>query len=166
MPTVNFYLKKAEPKTGLSLIFMQVNYDGYRLVWSFNQTISPRHWDKDKKQAVINDETKEMGYEKLNDFLIKASNAFHKIYLTEKVKKVPKPEKVKSNLNRMLKWGCIVDKVRELSMDKSRRDKLGKAYVKQRLIRAGWPADIVEQNPILLDIKKVSILTKRILKIN
>lgn len=165
MIKAKFYLKKPDPTTGRSLIYLQLKYNKKRLVWAFGQHISPKYWDKDNFRVLYNEETVNNELFRLNDLLDKIELNLNRIYFREISSGIPEPSVIKSNLNRMIKWGYIVDRIKGLNLDKKRRDDLKKAYLRRRLIRTGWPPEIIDENPVLLEIKKTSILTQRKIKI-
>lgn len=51
---VNFYLKKPEPTTGRSLIYLKFKYSGHPLVFTFDQTIDPSNWNAKKQRVKSN----------------------------------------------------------------------------------------------------------------
>jgi integrase len=69
MPTVNFYLKKPEPTTGKSLLYLQFKYSGYKLVFSFGQTINRKIWNTARQAVKNNQQTTADGQFVLNDLL-------------------------------------------------------------------------------------------------
>lgn len=69
MPVVNFYLKKPEPKTKKSLIYLQFKYNGNRLVYAFNQSIDPANWSAPKQRIKSNKVTTGDGQYSLNELL-------------------------------------------------------------------------------------------------
>ncbi len=81
MGSVNFYLKKPE-SSGLSLIYLQYKYSGYKLLFSFGQTIQPSSWNAKKQRVKSNTQTTADGKYSLNDLLANLEdvciNAYHK----------------------------------------------------------------------------------------
>lgn len=69
MPAVNFYLKKPEKKTGLSLIYLQFKYSKNRVVFTFNQQVKPAAWSKKRMRVKNNSQVTAEGDQHLNDFL-------------------------------------------------------------------------------------------------
>jgi hypothetical protein len=68
MPSVNFYLKKAEA-SGRSLIYLQFKYNGNKLLFSFGQTIESTSWNTNKQRVKSNTVTTADGKYALNDLL-------------------------------------------------------------------------------------------------
>jgi integrase len=98
MPTVNFYLKKKEEATGKSLIYLQFKYNGYKLVFSFGQTIDPKQWNKGKQRVKSNNITTADGDYSLNDTLDELARICLLSYKAELKNGVPQPDTLKSYL--------------------------------------------------------------------
>jgi integrase len=97
MPNVNFYLKKADPK-GRSLIFLQFKYSGYRLVYSFGQTIHAKDWSLAKQRLKSTRAITADGEHSLNDLLDNLEGVCKNAYNKEIAKGVPQPETLKRYL--------------------------------------------------------------------
>jgi integrase len=69
MGVVNYYLKKAEAKSGKSLIYLQFKYNGRKLVFSFGQSIDPDDWKTGKQRLKKNTATTADGKHLLNELL-------------------------------------------------------------------------------------------------
>jgi integrase len=98
MGAVNFYLKKKEESTGNCLIYLQYKYNGYKLTFSFGQTINPANWNKTKQRVKSNKATTADGQYSLNDLLdnleLECKSAYHK----ELKNGIPQPETIKKHL--------------------------------------------------------------------
>src|SRR6476619_3047744 len=99
MGEVNFYLKKALPKTKenpnpKSLIYLQFKYNGLRLVFSFGQTIEPKYWNSDKQRVKSNRITTKSGEYSLNDTMDKLEEILLQAYRKELVNGIPSREKL------------------------------------------------------------------------
>lgn len=68
MSRSNFYLKKAE-KSGLSLIYLQLTYSKRKMIFTFDQVIDPKHWDKKKQRIKQNTQTIKDGLHGVNALL-------------------------------------------------------------------------------------------------
>jgi integrase len=80
MGSVNFYLKKAEKKTGKSLIYLQFKYNGKKFVYTFGQTINPKNWNSKKNRVKSNQQTTADGKHSLNDLLQNLQDLTEKTY--------------------------------------------------------------------------------------
>src|SRR5258706_14029199 len=90
MPNVNFYLKKPEGNPARSLIYLQFNYSGKKLIYSFGQNIDPaksgkqyKYWSKEKKRVKSNSLTTADGKHSLNGLLDNLEEACLKAYNNE-----------------------------------------------------------------------------------
>jgi integrase len=97
MPNVNFYLKKAEEKTGLSLIYLQFKYDAQKLVFTFNEQIDPNNWSK-KMRVKDNKKTRD-GEHLINDLLDNLEKELLKAYRKERANGIPTKETLKKYLD-------------------------------------------------------------------
>jgi integrase len=102
MSEVNFYLKKAEESTGLSLIYLQFKYKGNKLVFSFGQSISPKNWNANKQRVKSNVQTTADGKHSLNDLLDNLKDVCEKAYNDELKNGIPAPETLKGYLVRFM----------------------------------------------------------------
>ena len=102
MPEVNFYLKKPEPVTGKSLIYLQFKYNGQRLVFSFNEKVDPNNWNKKKQRVKNNRETTADGQHALNDLLENLKRVCESAYKEELKNGMPVPEKLRMYLANFL----------------------------------------------------------------
>lgn len=98
MGNINFYLKKAEPSTGRSLIFLQFKYSGQRLVFSFGQSVDPKNWNANKQRVKNNRETTADGDHSLNDLLSNLQKVLEKAYKEELRNGAPTPDTLKGYL--------------------------------------------------------------------
>ena len=99
MGSVSFYLKKAEEKSGMSLIYLQFKYNGKKLVFSFGQSVDPKDWKAGKQRLKKNTATTEDGKHQINDLLDNLEMVCLNAYNTEIKNGVPEPEKLKKYLN-------------------------------------------------------------------
>jgi integrase len=102
MGEVNFYLKKAEETTGLSLIYLQFKYKGNRLVFSFGQSISPKNWNAAKQRVKSNKQTTADGEHSLNDLLKNLQEVCEVAYKNELKNGIPAPETLRAYLVKFL----------------------------------------------------------------
>jgi integrase len=98
MPNVNFYLKKTVENTGKSLIKLRFKYSGNDLVFTFGQTIDPKHWNEDKQRVKSNKQTTADGKHSLNDLLDNLESVIQKAYNTEIKNGIPEPGLLKLRL--------------------------------------------------------------------
>jgi integrase len=98
MPTVNYYLKKAESSNGKSLIYLQFKYNGNRLVFSFGQSVDVKHWNKDRQRIKSNRATTEDGKHFLNDLLDNLAKVCEKAYHSELKSGKPTPSVLRQYL--------------------------------------------------------------------
>jgi integrase len=103
MPNVHFYLKKAEKKTGLSLIYLQSKFDGHRLVYSFKEQIAPAKWNKKRERAKDNNKPREFKKkgehgDLLNELLENLCDQFDVAYRTFKA-----DSKMKGDIKKYIK---------------------------------------------------------------
>lgn len=98
MCEINFYLKKKEPKTGKCLIYLQYKYSGFKLVFSFGQTIDPQLWHKGKQRVKSNQQTTKDGQHALNNLLDKLASLCRQTYYAELEHGIPAPDKIKAAL--------------------------------------------------------------------
>lgn len=98
MGEVNFYLKKKEPVTGKSLIYLQFKYGGNKLTYTFNQTIDPKNWNKSKQRVKNNTQTTADGQHSLNDLLDNLELVLKRAYHAELKNGLPQPALLKRHL--------------------------------------------------------------------
>lgn len=98
MASVNFYLKKAEPKSGLSLIYLQFTYSGKKLIHSTGESIDRSHWNEKKQRVKSNSQTTADGKHSLNDLLDHLKSTCERTYNQEKVKGIPDRSIIKDAL--------------------------------------------------------------------
>lgn len=98
MASVNFYLKKAEPKSGLSLIYLQFTYAGKKLIHSTGESIDRSHWNEKKQRVKSNSQTTADGKHSLNDLLDHLKSTCERTYNQEKVKGIPDRSVIKNAL--------------------------------------------------------------------
>lgn len=112
MPTVNFYLKKAEGNPPRSLIYLQMKYSGNRLVYAFGQTIDATvkkptkagkkeylHWDSAKQRVKSNKTTTQDGQYSLNDLLDNLERTLLKAYNESLAGGIPAVKTLKARLD-------------------------------------------------------------------
>jgi integrase len=100
MGEVNFYLKKAEPISGKSLIYLQYKYNGKKLVFAFGQTIEPGKWSRKKQRVRQGSIVKTTdGKHLLNDLLDSLQRECYAAYNAEIRKGVPAPATLKRCLS-------------------------------------------------------------------
>jgi len=110
MPSVNFYLKKAEGKPPRSLIYLQMKYSGNRLVYSFGQTISPANWSKAKQRVKNNRETTKDGQHSLNDLLDNLERECLRAYNEELARGIPAVQTLKARLDAFMNQNADRDR--------------------------------------------------------
>jgi integrase len=102
MGDVNFYLKKAEAKTGKSLIYLQFRYKGQKLVFAFGETIDPGNWNYNKQRVKGNTATTGDGKHYLNDLLDNLEKECKSAYNKEIKNGIPLPRTLKKYLQDFL----------------------------------------------------------------
>lgn len=103
MPTVNFYLKKAEGTPPKSLIYLQMRYRGEKFVYSIGENIDPRDWDKGKQQVKTRSQTTKEGKVHLNSLMDKLAEICMSSYNNELGQgRVPTREFLKTSLDNYL----------------------------------------------------------------
>src|SRR5688500_2358322 len=95
---VNFYLKKPEPNTGRSLIYLQFKYSGNKVTFAFKQTIDPKNWSKAKQRVKSNNQTTDDGQYSLNDLLDNLERLCLSTYNKEVKNGIPQPAAIKLKL--------------------------------------------------------------------
>jgi len=103
MPTVNFYLKKAEESTGKSLIKLRCKYNGNDLIFTFGQSIDPKNWDSKKQRVKSNRQTTADGQYSLNDLLDNLEQVLNQTYHSELKNGIPDPAVLKHKLIQFIK---------------------------------------------------------------
>jgi integrase len=101
MPAVNFYLKKAAPGEK-SLIYMQVKYNGQKLVYSFGQKVDKGNWSDAKQRLKSNKATTADGQHLLNELLDALEKEFLIAYNKEIKTGIPAPRTLKQHLDNFL----------------------------------------------------------------
>jgi integrase len=101
MGAINFYLKKPEPVSGKSLIFLQWKYRGMRLVFSTGESINPQDWNSDKQEVKKNKKTEDGDY-LLNDLLRNLKLELERVYKTEIKNGIPTPTILRTHLKAYL----------------------------------------------------------------
>lgn len=101
MPTVNYYLKKAAPGEK-SLVYMQVKYNGQKLVYSFGQKVDKGNWSDAKQRLKSNKATTADGQHLLNDLLDALEKEFLIAYNKEIRTGIPAPRSLKKHLDNYL----------------------------------------------------------------
>lgn len=102
MPNVNFYLRKPNPATGNSLIYLQFKYRNKRLVYTFNETIEPDNWNKKKQRVKISGTTTSDGSHHLNDLLDNLEKVCAHTYHKALASGVPTPDEIRNSLNEFM----------------------------------------------------------------
>lgn len=99
MGNVTFQLKKAQVKSGKSLIYLQFYYSGNKkLVFSFGQNINPSNWNSKKQRVKSNNQTTADGKYSLNDLLDNLEKECNRAYNREIKNGIPNPEILKKHL--------------------------------------------------------------------
>lgn len=106
MGDVNFYLKKAEKSTGLSLIYLQFKYAGKKLVFSFGQSIDKKNWSAAKQLVKNNRMTTADGDHNLNDLLKNLRQVCENAYKAELKNGIPSPQKLRDHLIKFMNQNC------------------------------------------------------------
>lgn len=99
---VNFYLKKKEESTGKSLIYLKYKYSGIVFVYTFDQTIDPKNWNKSKQRVKSNTQTTKDGQHSLNDLLDNLKEVLLFTYRNELANGIPAKAKLKEALDRFI----------------------------------------------------------------
>jgi len=115
MPEANFYLKKANPNTGKSLIYLQLKYSKKKLVFAFNQTIEASNWNSKKQRVKVNSITTTDGKYYLNDLLDKLENVCQSAYNKECSNGIPVPSVIRDYLVDFIKYN-VNQEERKLGM--------------------------------------------------
>jgi len=115
MPTVNFYIKKAEGNPPRSLVYLQMRYQGEKLVYSTKFNIDPKDWDKNKQCVKSRAKTTDDGKINLNDLLKNLRDVCLAAYNKELPGGIPTREALKAHLD-----GYMYRNVRK--DDKARKD--------------------------------------------
>jgi integrase len=115
MPTVNFYAKKAEGNPPRSLVYLQMRYQGEKLVYSTKFNIDPKDWDKKKQCVKARAKTTDDGSVNLNDLLKNLRDVCLAAYNKEMAGGIPSREALKAHLD-----GYMYRNVRK--DDKARKD--------------------------------------------
>lgn len=103
MANVNFYLKKKEPKSGKSLIYLQFIYANNKITFSFGQTINPQDWDKKKQRVKRNVRVSVDGNYELNELLENLKELCLRSYYEGMKNGYPAPETIKTKLSAFIK---------------------------------------------------------------
>lgn len=109
MSQVNFYLKKVNPATGKSLIYLQFKYHKKKLVFSFNETIEPSNWNGKKQRLKSTSTITSDGKHLVNDLLDNLQGVCMAAYNREKTKGIPVPATLKKALQDFLNHNIIED---------------------------------------------------------
>jgi len=112
MAEVNFYLKKPNPSTGKSLIYLQYKYHKKRLVFTFRETIEPSNWNSKKQRVKSNSLTTNDGTYLVNDLLDNLHTVCINTYQKEKINGVPLPSTIKKALVDFLDRNVIEEEVK------------------------------------------------------
>jgi len=109
MASCNFYLKKAEVKSGLSLIYLQFTYSGYKVIFSFGETIKPfvstkkpGDWNYEKQRPISSRQEVADGDYYLSDRLDDLERVCRDTYQQEKENGVPDPAAIKIALSNFI----------------------------------------------------------------
>ena len=102
MPQVNFYLKKPVVSTGRSLIFLKFRYNKQKLIFSFNQTIEPINFNKNKQRIKSNSYITSDGKHYMNDLLDNLERVCISTYNMEMRNGIPTPAILKMALQNFL----------------------------------------------------------------
>ena len=109
MPDVNFYLKKPNLNTGLSLIYLQFKYHNQRVVFSFKETIAPSDWNSKKQRVKSTIALTIDGRHLLNDLLENLQTICLNSYNLQKTKGIPLTQNIKKSLHDFLNYNLKED---------------------------------------------------------
>jgi len=98
MGEVNFNLKKAGAN-GKSLIYLQFQYHGKKLVFSTGHNINPTDWDYYKQRVKKTKTTTKDGLYSLNDLLDSLKSVCNQAYQTESKNGIPTVDMVRRHLH-------------------------------------------------------------------
>jgi len=99
MPSVNFYLKKAEGRPPQSLVYLQMRYHGQKFVYSTKASVSPASWDKKKQRVKVRSQTTANGTVHINDLLDNLARVCIAAYNQEISKGIPTNEALKVHMD-------------------------------------------------------------------
>lgn len=99
MPTVNFYLKKAEGNPPQSLVYLQMRYQGQKFVYSTKVTVSPGAWDKKKQRVKVRSQTTADGTVHVNDLLANLATVCRTAYNKEIAQGIPTNPVLKTHMD-------------------------------------------------------------------
>jgi integrase len=99
MPTVNFYLKKAEGKPPTSLVYLQMRYHGQKFVYSCRFNVDPNDWDEKRQLVKTRSKTDSTGLVHLNTRLKEMREICIHAYNTESAKGIPTNSQLKPYLD-------------------------------------------------------------------
>jgi integrase len=99
MPEVNFYLKKAEGVPPRSLVYLQMRYNGQKLVYSMKFNVAKSNWDAKKQSVKSRSQTTADGSTNVNDLLKNIKEICLKTYHHEFANGIPSKESLKKALN-------------------------------------------------------------------
>lgn len=99
MPTVNFYLKKAEGSPKRSLVYLQMRYHGQKFVYSVKFNIDPKIWDAKRQIVKTRSQTTEDKSANLNDVLKNLKDICLGAYNKELANGIPDKEILKKHLD-------------------------------------------------------------------
>lgn len=99
MPTVNFYIKKAEGNPPRSLVYLQMRYQGEKFVYSTKFNIDPKNWDRKKQCVKTRSQTTEDGSINLNVLLKNLKEVCLTAYNKELAGGIPTREALKIHLD-------------------------------------------------------------------
>ena len=116
MAEVNFYLKKVNPSTGKSLIYLQYKYHKKRVVFTFKETIEPGNWNPKKQRVKSNSIVTNDGTHLVNDLLDNLQSVCINNYNKEKAKGIPLPSTLKKALIDFLNYNVIEDEKKSQSL--------------------------------------------------
>ena len=101
---VNFYLKKKLSSTGKALIFLKFRYMKQKLMFSFNQSVEPIHWNYKKQRIKSNSYTTADGKFYVNELLDNLENICMATYNRELSSGVPPTAVIKAALQSFLSY--------------------------------------------------------------
>jgi hypothetical protein len=119
MPNVKFHLKAPNPTTGESLIYLQFNYHGERMIITFGETINPEFWDADRQLPIRAFKNYKLLKEKLSAW----EDCTHDIYAKLSVNSIPSKETLSD---------AIKAKMNPLSLEENSFHKYAMEYIEAK----------------------------------
>jgi len=137
---VNFYLKKPAKGTGLSLISLQFQWSGIRLLYSIRQSIDPKLWDRDRQKVKLNSVTTKNGKHYLNDLLKNLDEVVQSAFSKESANGVPAEAQIRKHLDNFFNINQeIEDGVKSEPVTKPTLYSLIDRFLKNEILHRGVP---------------------------